>query len=229
MLYELFVVMAAGISLWLLAFGGMEYCYKIFIKHRKNKSTALCFLLGLKKTTQKDIEYVLERGADPNYNDLPLLIAIKFFAKVELIDFLVQKGMNIHTCGLEKQSSLAVAIIYNNQKALSYLIKKGCDINYKLAKDGGDLLQICIYLRRYKLARYLLENYNFNPHYQNKLGQNSLMLACQVFRFNPVMIKTLLQYNFDLSVQDKKGKTVKDYCSENIFIKIFSKIGFIKI
>jgi ankyrin repeat protein len=110
--------------------------------------------IGIKKYIKSgaDIEAVNE------HEESVLALAIKMKCDEEIIDLLLEQGVNIHHCDDEGVGMLDFAIAANNQKLVKYLLEQGIDINKTERRSGFTPLMAAVCYNRYDIVRLLLEN-----------------------------------------------------------------------
>ena len=202
------------------------YNYLVFLlyKHVRVPQEALVTLLNLNHwfIRKKDIDDIIRCGADPNYkNGLPLCMALKNHSGLRIIKALIDNGADINiVCPDNGGTPLFYAIVYGHIKAFKLFIQLGADTSYKI-KDGSNLLLCALAARRYKIARMLINEYNFDINAQNDDGLTVLMAACMCCGLNYGFLKELMTLPVDFAARDKTGKTYLHYFYANKYLRFY--------
>jgi hypothetical protein len=134
--------------------------------------------------------------------------------KINSIEFLLSKGIDINTQDINGSSPAAVAAQYNQINALIYLYKHGADLT--MADHSGDH---CLHWAAYKgHAEVLQIMLYFHPRELNALdryGQSALHLA-SLRGFHECVEVLLTKYQADHTIRDKSGKTALDQAMEKV-------------
>lgn len=199
-----------------------DYLRFLWYKHIKPPQEALHIALEQWFVRKKDIDDIVRRGADPNFkNGLPLCIALKKHARLSIIQTLISNGADINIVSPENNGTpLFYAIVYGHIKAFKLFIQLGADTSYKI-KDGSNLLLCALAARRYKIARMLINEYNFDINAQNDDGVTVLMAACMCCGLNYGFLKELITLPVDFAARDKTGKTYLHYFYANKCLRFY--------
>lgn len=202
------------------------YNYLVFLlyKHIKAPQEALMTLLNLNHwfIRKKDIDYIIRRGADPNYEKgLPLCMALKNHSGLRIIKALIDNGADINIiCPDNNGIPLFYAIIYGRVKAFKLFMNMGADASYKI-KDGSNLLLCAIATKQYKIARMLINEYKFDVNSRNNDGTTVLMAACMCCSLNYAFLKELMSLPVDFKATDNAGKTYLSYFYANKYLRFY--------
>lgn len=95
-----------------------------------NKTTPL--YEAMKSGSMKLVEVLLEKGADPSFQDescqTPLHFAIKT-GNLELFKFLLEKGANLNVCDKFKETLIHFGVKNGNLEFVKLMLEKGTDVN----------------------------------------------------------------------------------------------------
>lgn len=103
---------------------------------------------------------------------------------------------------------LMQAIIYNNLKAISYLIKHGAKLDAKDTK-GWTPLHHAVQCENEKVIESLLK-YGININIQDFYGNSPLWRAVFAYRGNDKIIELLLEHEADSNLENNFGISPKD-------------------
>jgi len=152
-------------------------------------------------------KYLIEQGAELNYQDSDGFTALHYAAKeglLEVVKLLVEKGADLEvypdeTKFYKGETPLVSACSYSNTddkniEVVKYLVENGASMD-KNDLSFQSLLTTCIYSKAPKTAQYLLEK-GADPNLPNNNGQTPLYLAIDKSMGNE-LIKALLKAGAD--------------------------------
>lgn len=159
-----------------------------------------------KAVSRKNMDYLkvlMKYNIDFNYKfsseDTFLMIASQHQQNVDVIEMLINKGIDINTKSKrDGKTALIIATEDNsNIQIIETLLKHGADVNIKDNKGKTALITV-------------IEN--------NRHIENSLTLR---------VVEALLKHNADINIKDNEGKTAFDYLKENYeFYKFLGDNGY---
>ena len=102
------------------------------------------------------VKYLLEHGADINYNEdyIPLMAA-SAVGQIHIVEYLIEQGADVNLADKTHwRSPLCVAAGHGKQYVVEYLVEHGADVNQK--NKYGDYPHACALHNTYTdIARYL--------------------------------------------------------------------------
>ena len=105
------------------------------------------------------VRYLLDSGADPNYENYPILISfcyVKKPEKVAIVELLIERGADVNATNEHGKTALMIASVHN-PPLVELLVRNGADIN--VVDDGGCVaLSGAAIFSRPLVTFYLLEN-----------------------------------------------------------------------
>lgn len=124
---------------------------------------------------------------------------------VDIIEIFLIKGLNIHD-QIFNGTSLLWAVGSGNLKVISFLIRKGANINDKDEMINGvfPLYHAITQNSDNDVAKFLVKS-GADINLQTELGRTALHAACN--EKNAEMISFLLEHGANISVEDNDGKT----------------------
>jgi ankyrin repeat protein len=94
-----------------------------------------------------------------DYDDIaPLFYAIRKYASLELIEFLLENGADIFETDSDGVSALDMAIKFKRKDVVKYCIDKGFDLNATKRKSGIKPLMLACCFSDLELIQMLLDN-----------------------------------------------------------------------
>ncbi|MCK4651088.1 ankyrin repeat domain-containing protein [Candidatus Babeliales bacterium] len=132
---------------------------------------------------------------------------------LEVIDYLIKKGIDPNIQNENGDTPLHIAITYNNMEVMKHLIEKhNVDLNIKSNDGETPILQIQTSEVPLEIVDYLIKK-GADPTVQDKYGVNILHCACWYGRLD--IVKYLIEIcNMDPCVPQKDGRTVLDITKE---------------
>lgn len=136
------------------------------------------------------------------YNGMTSLGVAVYLGKPKAVEFLLDKGADIHWKSRDKQDLASLCIVGGDHKEiLNLLVDKGLKLN----PQHVDLLLSAIGNERKNILQYLLEN-GFSLSGANEIGQTLLELS--VAYGNQKIVEYLASVGQDLNVVNSKGQTL---------------------
>ncbi len=125
-------------------------------------------------------EYDLEE-----YDEIsPLFYAIRKYASLELIEFLLEHGVDLYACDSDGISALDMAIKFKRKDVIAYCLEKGFDLNTTKRKSGITPVMLAACFSDTDMMQTLLDaggkinatdNTGMTPlDYARKLGQKKM-------------------------------------------------------
>lgn len=125
-------------------------------------------------------EYDLEE-----YDEIsPLFYAIRKYASLELIEFLLENGVDLHTCDSDGISALDMAIKFKRKDVIALCLENGFDLNSTKRKSGITSVMLAACFSDTDMMQTLLDaggeinaidNAGMSPlDYARKLGQKKM-------------------------------------------------------
>lgn len=166
------------------------------------------FLKAVQLNDLEKIKSALASKADINTStsagNTALLIACRnriAYRKIDIIEFLLSKNINVNAVDNNGVSALNISARYGDAETAKLLIDKKADID--LADNIGTTpLMISIYFSKNSVAVILIEN-GADVNKPSKNGFTPLMAASSTG--NTEMVKLLLEKNADPSAKDNGG------------------------
>ncbi|EAY05190.1 ankyrin repeat protein, putative [Trichomonas vaginalis G3] len=104
-------------------------------------------------------EYFISQGVDINAKENQFHATALHFAaligNIEIVKFLISRGLNINSTDISGASILNYAAFYSDKKTIEFLIENGADINAK-NKNGITILQVAASTNNYGAAKILI-------------------------------------------------------------------------
>lgn len=160
-------------------------------------------LLGCTNSSKKDVFEIARHG---NIAEMELLIQNN--SKI------INKKNN------SGYTPLILASYYGNGKIVSYLIKKGVNINE--ISDLGTALMAASYKGQNKIAEILILH-GANVNLSDSKKTTALHYAC--FQQNLALVKLLIAKNANPNKKDTNGKTPLDFAIDNNNIEIIKLLN----
>lgn len=205
------------------------YLIFLFQKHvlAPDKALMCCLISGFVR--KKDIQDIIRRGADPDFdNGLPLLTAVRGTVREQAIRGLIECGADVNIVYPNGSSPLFHAVLSGNTKAVECLAAAGAALDCKI-KDGSNLLLCAVGAQAYKTARLLVEKYGFDVNSKNNDGVTVLMAASEFCRLDFSFLKWLQkQPSLDMNVSDKEGRNHASYGQNNNYLRFWRFLGLLK-
>ena len=185
-----------------------------------NEEMYRCILLG-KIDRFKEI---LEQGGDPNYNIRgvpPIFMAINR-NKMDFLEILINHpDIDLNITNLQGYTILNECLSTNNNYVLNILLSNLLFVESLSGKGDYPIHTVIKYDRQDLLEKILSYKKNF-LNSLNSEGDTPITLAAKLK--NKSISEVLIKYNPDLTVVNKKGKTVLDYFIDNNWNEIIRDI-----
>jgi ankyrin repeat protein len=156
------------------------------------------------------VKLVLDKGADPNFNDgLPLRIA-SHTAPVAIIQMFLDRGaqVDLKSSGSTDRTALAVACFRGREDVAKVLLDRGANIDVKVDKEGKTPLMLALKLARTEPGRAvvaLLVSRKADVNARDLSGYTALHQAC--FDGLLDMVRLLVDSKADIESKDNRGVT----------------------
>lgn len=162
-----------------------------------------------------------------NDGNTPLLHAVKSFSSkphLGFIELLLQKGVDIHSADNKGNTPILVA---RDLSSVVLLLKYGANLTDRNAR--GDTILHNSFLHNEEAASYLLRGAAATHiNTKNKDGKTPLLSIVSFLDFNTTnklaAAKLLVQNGADIYVQDKYGKSTKDYLEKAKNTNFFAEL-----
>lgn len=183
-----------------------------------NSEPPLLRSLDKQNASFETVKFLVKFGADikalNHYGDSALMIAAKNVDDMRIIDFLIQTGIDINIKNKYERTALHLAASAQKPNTIKVLIQAGADINAK-TNDGDTPLIVAVntLVAKYETAEQLVK-LGANLNLQNKKGMTALMGACKKVTIDSI-IKLLLDFNADATLEDETGRTALEYLDSN--------------
>lgn len=123
---------------------------------------------------------------------------------VDVAEILINSGVSADAVDVQGYTPLLLATEYENDSVVSFLIKKGANVNVKSRHEGLFPLFFATQCGNEDLVRLLLSN-GADVNAKTHFGIAALHRAC--IYSNEKMICLLIRKGADISAQDKNGRT----------------------
>ena len=146
---------------------------------------------GLKKLLEKgvDLKEPVMFGCEYDLEDhdeiIPLFFAIRSYASLEFIEFLVQNGADLFALDDQGLSAVDIAIKFKRKDIVAFCLSQGFDMNETKRKSGMTPLMLASCFSDIKMIELLLKNgadvNKIDNHgmsakdYAKRLGQKSVL------------------------------------------------------
>ena len=180
------------------------------------------YLLKVALWNSSDIFFILVKEGAP-FRDPELLFKAIRYQKLPIIEFLIEKGVNINAGApvppVLKEIPIMGAIKYhNNPEILKFILTKKPEIiNTLYYNDNSTLLIVASIWKRFDMVKILIDM-GANINIINKEGRSALHYAVEKSCIKS--IKYLVDAGIDKEVLDKKGETA---------LQIANRIGNIDV
>ena len=137
---------------------------------------------------------------------------------VEVIDLLIDAGVDVDVADMDGETALMNAIYWGRIEIAERLIERGADVNLSNISTLESLIHFASSFDRPKLLPLLLErgaDYTCMNYSGYDLGHSAARFAG--VEFIHIMSQSRL-YRLDLDKRDRYGKTAKDYMTERIVL-----------
>ncbi len=178
-------------------------------------STELELILQFHKAVRRRarraaVKKLIHNWKKENFDYSPLHYAATH-GDIELMELLIDAGMNINELTTNTRNSpLILAIYYKNTEAAKYLIRKGADPLFK-TKLGNNAASIAIMENQDDILELLIpRGVNVNELVKNK---SLLMLACE--KGNQYVLNVLINAKTDVNFRGKDGYTALMVAAKN--------------
>uniref|UniRef100_T1I7Z6 ANK_REP_REGION domain-containing protein n=1 Tax=Rhodnius prolixus TaxID=13249 RepID=T1I7Z6_RHOPR len=143
----------------------------------------------------------------------PMLWAVKL-KKIEVTDFLLRRGANIHAVDVEENNALLLALQATAWDQDSFLdfwnLIKDTNINLNHTNKSGNCALHYMVKRQWDVVlEKLLSNPKVNINLLTKKGVSALMMACS--RHQEDTCSILLKYKANILIEDERGCTALCY------------------
>ena len=163
-------------------------------------------------TKPQIVESFIKHGVEINVEDkdilisTPLMYAVEYNEKLEIIRALVELGADVNAHGSEGLTPLMyVANYHQNPELVQILVEHGADVNAQDNKGWTALMFASMYNENPEVAKMLLK-YGAEVNAKTKNGWTPFMLASKE-NHNPEVIKVLLKNGADVNIKDKDNRT----------------------
>ncbi len=188
---------------------------KLSIESLGNETALISYLSFSEKKVKlnyKVLEIALNHSEDINYVNLKgvnaLLLSIDR-KDIELINFLLNKGLNVNLKDSDNQNGLSLAVEkeYYKKEIVELLIKKGIDINNK-DNEGCTPIFYAINSGNIEAVETLIGK-GIDINISNNNGETPLIIASD--NNNVEMVKFLLKNGANKDLKDNEGSKAIDY------------------
>ncbi len=94
-----------------------------------------------------------------DYDDIsPLFYAIRKYASLDLIEFLLENGADLHACDSDGVSALDMAIKFKRKDVIKYCLERGFDLNSTKRKSGIKPLMLACCFSDLEMIQMLLDH-----------------------------------------------------------------------
>jgi len=154
------------------------------------------------------IKYLIGSGANINENSSNDILAMNGNASVthnvlDKVKYLIDHGVDINKVNESGDTSLSVAVDYNNKILVKYLIDHGADIN-KENKLGETFLINTVKNNYLDMAKHLIQN-GADVNKEDKNGDTPLIIAAKMG--NKKLVKYLMGCGANINQENKHGTT----------------------
>jgi ankyrin repeat protein len=165
------------------------------------------FIRACKFGDIKTIQNYLDKGIDINTVDEQkssgLLFASGINRNIEVVDFLLEKGINVNLQNIDGYTALYEAVRLENIDIVKKLLYHKADPELK-PKLHETLLSLCSRRNFLEIAKLLIKN-GANVNAQNEMGGTALSSACM--NQNIEIINLLINNDANINLSDNNGIT----------------------
>lgn len=122
---------------------------------------------------------------------------------IEIMELLIDSGMNVNTKDSTGNSVLSHLVEFNNLQQVTFLLNKGADIHF--TDEGGNTLLVQAILNCYTDMLKLLLDFKANIEIKDKKNCTALMVAAMFSYIDG--IELLLEYKADIEAHDTLKET----------------------
>lgn len=147
-------------------------------------------------------------------HNVPPLIAASISGNLELVEYFVAQGADLHKLSLTRATPLRMASFYGYTDIMEYLIDRGVDINKANCTGSGPLL-VAAHNGGPEAVKFLLEK-GANVDQRNLEGYTAFHEACQRGKFEVVQL--LLESNLSPLFATSSNFTDLDYITCPLYL-----------
>ena len=171
-------------------------------------------MLAVKSGSREATEYVLTKGAHPNYKNAfgitPLHLATRKNSET-LVRVLLEYGAHVNMEDAYNQTAIFDAVQENNAEMIDYLYTNGANINVQ-NKEGRTPLMVASFDRHRQEVLCELIRLGAEVNTTDNLGKTAFMHA--INNNNGAMMDILLKAGSLINVADINGHTPIMYCAK---------------
>jgi len=198
-----------------------------FIEYEKSKIeiTKPMFINAIKNTDKFVLNLLLEHEVN-NYifditNGYNLLIEAVEQNNLPMVQFLIQKGVNVNEKNFKSSTPLIISAENGDKDIVEYLVEHGAQINERNA-DGETALKVSYTKWNCNIVKYLIEH-GANINDTNHLGKTLLILAIEENQME--MIQYLLQHaTLKIDLEDGLHWTALMYAAKQGNVQIIKRL-----
>ena len=170
------------------------------------KMKALCKAgVDLTQPIDAGLEYGLE---DPDYMPV-LFFAIRKYASIELIEVLLENGLDLNQIDEDGLSAIDIAIKFKRLDMVQYCIDKGIDINTTRRPSGITPITLAACFNNTEIVQLLLDN-GAEINAQDNIGMSTKDYAKKLGQKKMLVYLDERGAKFNRYAQDTKVETLKE-------------------
>ncbi|KAJ5692535.1 hypothetical protein N7462_001958 [Penicillium macrosclerotiorum] len=167
----------------------------------------------------KAVEMLVDKGADPNANDIPNFVKPLLEAASEgftdIVETLLHAGANINIRSSIGHTAVHLASIYSHFDTVRLLAGRGANMDL-CGVDGNNPISSAVTNEKIEMVD-LLVDHGCNTNYLDDAGRTPLMLAVLCMRDSSKgvkMLRFLLSRHADPNIRDPQGFTALDLAKD---------------
>ena len=169
------------------------------------KMKALCKAgIDLTQPIDAGLEYGLE---DPDYMPI-LFFAIRKYASIELIEVLLENGLDLNQIDEDGLSAIDIAIKFKRLDMVQYCIDKGIDINITRRPSGITPITLAACFNNTEIVQFLLDN-GAEINAQDNIGMSTKDYAKKLGQKKMLVYLDERGAKFNRYAQDTKVESLK--------------------
>lgn len=153
--------------------------------------------ISIKKRNYKQVELLLNSGADPNsrYDELPILLASRVAKRSSIISLLVHRGAKIDSVDVDGNNALMIAVKAGHKEIIKRLLDLELDVNW-VGNNEKTALDFACEAGNPLFTEWLLCRGSDVNYVTSSIGLTALMIASEGGYSN--VVKLLIKHDADV-------------------------------